>query len=89
MDFLAPAYSLHQTSFFPLLSNMSPPLKEARVVLALEALRNDEKLRLKAIAKLYNIPALTLRRRRAGKPVRCDTTPNSRNLTDLEEQIIV
>ena len=45
---------------------MSPPSKEARVILALEALQNDKNPKLKAIARLYNVPASTLRRRRAG-----------------------
>ncbi|KAK4653256.1 hypothetical protein QC762_511813 [Podospora pseudocomata] len=38
--------------FFPQ-PNMSPPSKEARVILALEALQNNEELKLEAIAKLY------------------------------------
>jgi len=68
---------------------MSPPSKEARVILALEALQNDKKLKLEAVAKLYNVPASTLRDRRAGRPTRRDIPANSRNLTDLEEQTIV
>ncbi len=64
---------------------MSSLSKEARVVLALEALLNNQELKLEAIAKAYNVPASTLRRRRAGKPVRRDIPANSRNLTDLEE----
>jgi hypothetical protein len=68
---------------------MPLPSKEARVILALEALRNDKQLRLEAVAKLYNVPASTLRDRRAGRPARRDTTPNSRKLTDLEEKAIV
>jgi hypothetical protein len=32
--------------------NKSPPAKEARVILALDALRNDKELKLEAIAKL-------------------------------------
>ena len=68
---------------------MPTPSKEARVILALEAVRNDENLGLRAAARLYNIPYNTLRDRHAGKPARRDTMPNSRNLTDLEEQTIV
>ena len=64
---------------------MSPPSKEARVILALEALRNDKELKLEAVAKLYNVAPSTLRDRRAGKPARRDIPANSRNLTDLEE----
>ncbi len=63
--------------------------KEARVILALEAIRNDEKLSLRAAAKLYNVPESTLCSRRAGILARRDTTPNSRRLTDSEEKAIV
>jgi len=68
---------------------MSPPSKEARVILALEALQNDKNPKLEAIARLYNVPASTLRRRRAGRPARRDTTPNSRRLTNSEEEAVV
>ena len=62
---------------------------EARVILALEAIRNDEKLSLRAAAKVYSVPYTTLYHRRAGMPARRDTTPNSRQLTDSEEKAIV
>jgi hypothetical protein len=68
---------------------MSSASKEARVILALEALQNDKKLSLRAVAKLYNVPVTTLYDRRAGRPARRDTTPNSRRLTDSEEKAIV
>ena len=64
---------------------MSPPSKEARVILALEALQNDKKLKLETVTKLYNVLALTLRDRRAGRLVRRDILANLYNLTDLEE----
>ena len=68
---------------------MSPPSKDARINLALEALQNDGKLKLEAVAKLYNVPASTLRDRRAGRPVRRDTMPNLRRLINSEEKAIV
>jgi hypothetical protein len=68
---------------------MSSTSKEARVILALEALQNNTKLSLKAIAKLYNVPASTLRDRHAGWPVRRDCMANSKNLTQSEEEAIV
>lgn len=68
---------------------MPPPSREARVALALKALENNEKLSLRAAAKLYDVPVSTLSYRRAGRLVRRDTTPNSRRLTDSEEQAIV
>ena len=68
---------------------MSSSSKETRVILALEALEKDLKLRLSAAAKLYSVPYTTLYDRRAGRPARRDIPANSRNLTDLEEQTIV
>jgi len=62
---------------------------EARLLLALEALQNDKKLKIFTAAKLYNVPVTMLCRRRAGRPVRRDITPKSRRLTDSEEKAIV
>ena len=68
---------------------MSSASKEARVILALQALQNDTELGLRAAAKLYNVPVSTLGHRRTGRAVRRDLPANSRCLTDLEEQTIV
>jgi len=63
--------------------------KEARVILALEAIKDNLKIGIRAAAKLYNVPASTLCRRRGGQPARRDIPVNSRKLTDLEEKTIV
>ena len=68
---------------------MPSPSKEAKVILAIKALRDNKQLSLRAVAKLYNVPASTLRDRRSGKLARRDIPANSRNLTDLEEKTIV
>jgi hypothetical protein len=68
---------------------MPPSSKEGRVILALDALKRDEKLSLRAAAKLYNVPATTLFDRRAGRPAQADTTPKVKKLTQLEEGAIV
>ena len=62
---------------------------EAKVILALEALKNDPKLSLKAAARLYSVPYTTLHRRRGGQPARRDCPANSRKLTVLDEETIV
>jgi len=62
---------------------------ESRVILALQALQNDKKLSVLAIAKIYNVNRMTLTRRRASRPTRRDTTPNSKKLTKSEEEAIV
>ena len=59
------------------------------MILALQALQNDENLSERAAAKLYGVDRRTLARRRAGYPIRRDTTPNSKKLTRLEEEAIV
>jgi len=68
---------------------MSSASKEARVILALKALQDNEELSLRAAAKLYNVPVSTLGYRRAGRALRRDLPANSRKLTDLEEKAIV
>ena len=68
---------------------MPSTLYEARVILALEAIQNDKDLSIRAAAKIYDVPATTIRRRLAGRPARRDILANSRSLTDLEEQTIV
>ncbi len=68
---------------------MYTPSKEARLLLALRALEDDEDLSIRAAAKLYNVPEATIRHRRKGRRARRDIPANSRSLTDLEEQTIV
>ncbi len=68
---------------------MSSGSKESRVILALEALKQDQKLSLLAAAKLYSIPYTTLYDRRAGRPARRDLPANSRRLIDSEEKAII
>ena len=68
---------------------MSLPSMEAKLVIALEACKNDSKLSLRAVSKIYTVPYTTLHRRYSGTPSRYDTPANSRKLTDLEEKIII
>jgi hypothetical protein len=62
---------------------------EARVNLALGAMQKNENLSIRAAAKIYDVSDRTIRRRRVGILSRRDSTPNSRKLTDLEEETIV
>ncbi|KAJ6258426.1 hypothetical protein Dda_2933 [Drechslerella dactyloides] len=68
---------------------MATSTTESRIILAIEALKKDENLSVQAAAKAYNVPRTTLLYRYSGRPSRCDSTPNSRNLTKLEEDVIV
>jgi hypothetical protein len=67
---------------------MSQSLDEARILLALQALRNNLKLSTRQAAKIYNVCYRTLQRRHNGIQSRCNWIPKSRKLTDLKEQII-
>ena len=62
---------------------------ESRVILALQALQRDKNLSIRSAAKIYNIPATTIRHRRDGRTARRDTRPNSTKLTESEEEAIV
>ena len=68
---------------------MASLLYEARVILALEAIRKDQKLSIRAAAKTYDVSDRTLRRRRDGHLIRYNTSPKSRKLTKSEEEAIV
>jgi hypothetical protein len=63
--------------------------KEAQIVLALQALKQDPKQSVRSIAKVYNLPEATLRDRRSGRSARLNQPANSRNLTDLEESVLI
>jgi hypothetical protein len=68
---------------------MSDPNIEGRILLALQALRNDPKLKLRRAAEIYKVGRMILWRRQKGIQSRSDWVPTSRKLSDLEEQIIV
>jgi hypothetical protein len=62
---------------------------EGQIQLALQAMERDEKLSLRKAAELYSVARTTLHERRKGNHPRTDINPKSRNLDDLEEQVIV
>ncbi|KAJ4154502.1 hypothetical protein NW754_16771 [Fusarium falciforme] len=68
---------------------MSQTNYEARILLALHAYQNNPNLGLKRAAKTYKVGYGTLWRRHNGIQSQRDTTPKSRKLSDLEEQMIV
>jgi hypothetical protein len=64
--------------------------QEARIILAIEAIRTSKKKMSRlAAAKIYNIPESTLRARMTGRPSRRDIRANGKKLTELEEEVIV
>jgi hypothetical protein len=68
---------------------MSQAINEGDILLALQALQNDPKLSLRRAAKLYNVDHRRLSDRKKGIRSRRDIMPNSRKLSDLEEQILL
>ncbi|KAM5527654.1 transposase [Fusarium oxysporum f. sp. phaseoli] len=68
---------------------MSQPSKEARVILALQALQNDPKLSFRRAAQIYEVDRNTLRNRKNGRQSRRDTVANSRKLLKLEEETVL
>ncbi|OBS20705.1 hypothetical protein FPOA_07045 [Fusarium poae] len=68
---------------------MSQSSSEARILLALLALQNDPKLKVRRAAEIYKVGRMMLWRRQQGIQSRSDWIPKSRKLSDLEEQIIV
>jgi hypothetical protein len=63
--------------------------KEADVQLAISAISAKQFQSNRHAAAVYNVPEQTIQRRRAGKPARRNCQPNSKKLTELEEEVIV
>jgi hypothetical protein len=62
---------------------------EADIHLAISALQQDQIQKEAAAAQVYNVSRDTLHRRRAGTRARRDCQPNSKKLTQREEEVIV
>jgi hypothetical protein len=69
--------------------NAPSSCKEAHIILAIQAIKQDASLSSRTASSLYSIPKSTLQDRRAGKPARGDCEANSKKLTKLEEEVIV
>jgi hypothetical protein len=63
--------------------------KETNIQLAKEAIKRDQIQSSRGAAKTFNANRETLRQRVAGRRARRDCTPNSRLLTDWEEQVLI
>jgi hypothetical protein len=62
---------------------------EARIILAIEAIRTSKKLSCRSAAKIYKVSETTLRKRIAGRIPRSEIRPNCHKLSELEEQVII
>lgn len=67
---------------------MSVHTQEARIILAIEAIRTTKKLTRLRAAKIYNIPYSTLTGRMNGRTNLLERRPANHKLTKLEEEVI-
>jgi hypothetical protein len=68
---------------------MSVQTQEARITLAIEAIRTAKKLNPSTAAKIYNVPRTTLLDRMNGRTTIRERRPGNTKLTSLEEDVIV
>jgi hypothetical protein len=62
---------------------------EADIQLAISSINTRQTKGSRSAATIYSVAETTLRRRRAGILARRDCQPNSKKLTQLEEQVII
>jgi hypothetical protein len=62
---------------------------EADVQLAISSINSHQIQSNRSAAVIYGVSEQTIRCRRAGKPAQRDCQPNSKKLTELEEEVIV
>ena len=63
--------------------------QEARIILAIKAIRTSKKLSRRTAAKIYNVPYSTLSDRINGRTSRLKTRLAVSKLTKLEEEVII
>ena len=68
---------------------MANSSQEARVLLAIEAIKSSKKLSIRAAARTYNVPYTTLSSRMSGRTPKVETRPPLQLLTETEEGVIV
>ena len=64
-------------------------LNKADVQLAISSIKSYQIKSNRRAATIFSVSERTIRRRRAGVPARRDCQPNSKKLTELEEEVIV
>ena len=68
---------------------MSEQSKEARIIMAIEALRSNPKLHVFKAAKTYDVPRTTLCERMNGTTFKSEIRPQNRLLNALEENVLL
>ena len=62
--------------------------REGRLVLAISALKKNQFQSVRCAAETYDVPRSTLQTRRVGVTSRRDCEANSKQLTELEEEVV-
>ena len=68
---------------------MQVQTQEARIILAIKAIRTSKKLSRRKAAEIYKVPESTLRDRINGRTTLPERRLVNTNLNELEEQIII
>ena len=68
---------------------MDSSLKDSRLLLALQAIKQSENLSVRQAATLYKVNRGTLQNRMNGRRARQDTRANSSKLKELEENALL
>ena len=63
--------------------------QEARIVLAIEAIRTSKQLSRRSATKIYKVLYATLSDRMAGRTSRRELQANCYKLTELEEEVVI
>ena len=63
--------------------------KEARIILAIEAIRSSKKISIRKAAELYNVPRTSIADRMNGRTAQHEWRPVSQKLTKIEEEVLV
>ncbi len=63
--------------------------QEARIILAIEAIRLSKKISQRSVAKIYKVPRTTLAARITSRSYRPETKANYYNLENTEEETII
>jgi hypothetical protein len=86
-------FALYYTTYIKPLNNQQPTIetinKEARINLAIQAIKSHDKLSCRRATRIYNILYSTLNRRLASKPTYSDNNIKHHRLILSEEDIIV
>ncbi len=80
-------YKLWDAFFQPFIIEIQT--QEARIILAIEAIRTSKKLSKRSVANIYKVPKVILRHRIAGRTYRPKIKANCYKLNNLEEDTII